>query len=142
MADGTGPPCPLCILPAAVGVAVEIGGTVMTTAYADDELVALVDPGSPGVVLVPRSHVSGLGEMPGLSGVFLGALRRAVMVVRTAYGTTGAMIEPTTTIPGAGGHVAYRVVPTLPPGDCDPPPAPVVAASAVSEHLAEALGSG
>ncbi|MGH9092989.1 MAG: hypothetical protein ACRDZR_16675 [Acidimicrobiales bacterium] len=137
--DGTRAACPLCALPVAAGVVVDVAGEAMTTSYADEELVALVDPGSPGVLLVPRSHVGGLGAMPGLAGVFLGALRRAVTAVQAAYGALGAMIEPSTSLGGACGHVAYRVVPTMPPEGGGHHAAPATAV--VSENLAEALGS-
>jgi hypothetical protein len=132
--------CSLCALPVAVPGAAEVGGVAMTAVYADDELVALVDPGCPGVLLVPRSHVAGLGGMPGLAGVFLGALRRAVTAVQAAYGVAGAMIEPTASVDGAGGHVVYRVVPTVPPAARGRVSVPALAAGTVSDHLAEAFG--
>lgn len=113
----------------------------MTTVYADDELVGLVGPETTGALVVPRSHVGGLGDMPGLAGVFLGALRRAVLAVQAVYGSQGAMIEPIGSMAGAAGHVVYRVVPTV-RADGDGSALPVASAkSTVSEYLAEILGS-
>ena len=105
--------CALCAVaqPTMEMLAAEPGSRVV--AYLDSELIALLEPGVPGVLLAPRSHVKGLSTSPGLSAVFLAALRRAVTEVQASYGTSGAMIEPTTEVPGAVGHVCYHVVPTL-----------------------------
>lgn len=134
-------PCRLCELPASAPATVDICGVAMTTVYADEELVGLVGPEASGALVVPRSHVGGLGDMPGLAGVFLGALRRAVLAVQAVYGSSGAMIEPMGSMAGAAGHVAYRVVPTVRvDGERSPLP-PVAVNSTVSEYLAEILGS-
>ena len=105
--------CALCAVaqPTMERLAAEPGSRVV--AYIDSELIALLEPGVPGVLLAPRSHVKGLSTSPSLSAVFLAALRRAVTEVQASYGTSGAMIEPTTEVPGAAGHVCYHVVPTL-----------------------------
>jgi hypothetical protein len=139
--NGTEKRCRLCELPSSAPAPVDICGVVMTTVYADDELVGLVGPETTGAMVVPRSHVGGLGDMPGLTGVFLGALRRAVLAVQAVYGTSGAMIEPIGSMAGAAGHVAYRVVPTAPADGERSLPPPVSAKSTVSEYLAEVLGS-
>jgi len=140
-ANGSKKPCRLCELPTAVSVPVDVCGVVMTTVYADDELVGLVGPETIGALVVPRSHVGGLGDMPGLAGVFLGALRRAVLAVQAVYGTSGAMIEPIGSMAGSAGHVAYRVVPTVPADGERSSLAPLSGKSTVSEYLAEVLGS-
>lgn len=134
--------CKLCALPVGAPAPADVGGVTMTAVYADDELVALVDPGSAGALLVPRSHVGGLGEMPGLAGVFLGALRRAVLAVQSVYGTWGAMVEPVGSTAGGAGHVAYRVVPTVRADGEEVPLPPVPEKATVSEYLAEVLGDG
>ncbi len=105
--------CRLCELPSSPPATLDLCGVALTVVYADDELVGLVGPQVPGALVVPRSHVAGLGDMPGLAGVFLGALRRAVLAVQAVYGTSGAMIEPVASTVDAAGHVAYRVVPTV-----------------------------
>ena len=81
-------------------------------AYVDDELIGLLEPGRAGVLLAPRCHVAGLMTAPERAGTVLAALRRAADTVRRTYGTSGAMIEPTTELRGAVGHVCYRVLPT------------------------------
>jgi hypothetical protein len=139
--NGTKKRCRLCELPTAASVPVDVCGVVMTTVYADEELVGLVGPEAAGALVVPRSHVSGLSDMPGLTGVFLGALRRAVLAVQAVYGTSGAMIEPIGSMAGSAGHVAYRVVPTVPADGERSPLPPLSAKSTVSEYLAEVLGS-
>jgi len=106
-------------------------------AYVDDDVIALIDQDLPGVLLAPRSHVEALSGLSTATGDFLAALRRTVTEVQAAYGTTGAMIEPTTDLAGAPGHVCYRVVPTL--GDESAGPADVVVeprrlALALSSH--------
>ncbi len=119
------------------GIATEPTVGQSPLAYADDELVAFVAADLPGVLVAPRAHVEGLGRMPGFAGAFLGALRRAVTVVQSAYGAEGAMVEPTIAVPGAAGHVCYRVVASLPGGGAPSVPAPDPAT--VAAHLAEAL---
>lgn len=79
----------------------------------DDEVVAVIDPELPGVLLAPRSHVEVLTAAPTRAGAVLGALRRAAEVVQASFGATGVTIDPTTELPDAGGHVCYRIVPTL-----------------------------
>jgi hypothetical protein len=106
-------------------------------AYLDDELIALLEPGLLGVLLAPRSHVQGLATQPGLSAVFLAALRRAVTEVQSSYGTSGAMVKPTTDVPGASGHVCYHVVPTM-RDEMRPPPSLDLQEEA--RYLANALG--
>jgi hypothetical protein len=147
--------CQLCELPWSPPATVDLRGVAFTVVYADDELVGLVGPQVPGALVVPRSHVAGLGDMPGLAGVFLGALRRAVLAVQAVYGTSGAMVEPVASTVDAAGHVAYRVVPTV-RWDGERSLAPVSTAAprtvaaragavqeaaAVSEDLAAVLGS-
>jgi hypothetical protein len=113
--------CALCAVaqPTMELLAAEPGSRIV--AYLDSELIALLEPGVPGVMLAPRSHVKGLSTSPGLSAVFLAALRRAVTEVQSSYGTSGAMIEPSTEVPGAAGHVCYHVVPTLRDESSTPP---------------------
>ena len=52
-----------------------------------------------------------------------------------AYQTSGAMIEPTTDVPGATGHVCYHVVPTMRDGGPLPSVEGVVQAQRVFEAL-------
>ncbi|MGH9088733.1 MAG: hypothetical protein ACRDYZ_11605 [Acidimicrobiales bacterium] len=85
-------------------------GTVVVVV---DDLVALIEAGTPGVLVAPRSHVDGMAASPVDAGVVLGALRRAAATVQASYGVSGASIEPTTELSGAAGHVCYRVVPTV-----------------------------
>lgn len=86
--------------------------TELVVAYVDGDLIALIEPDSPGVLLAPRSHVTGLSRMASMSGVLLAALRNAMTVVQSAYGAPRALVEPTTELLGAGSHVCFRVVPT------------------------------
>jgi|GEM_PF-2444103 len=113
-------------------------------AYVDGNLIAIVEPGEPGVLLAPRRHIPALAAEPAQSAPFLAALRRTVVEVQTAYGTSGAMIEPTADLPGAAGHVCYRVLPTRPegqpmPAEPDPATEARVLATALSEPPPEGL---
>lgn len=126
--DRAGQVCVLCGAPAVgqlpldplLGPAGELHAAVV--AYLDDDLVALVAPGTPGVLVAPRHHVEGLATTPTAGAVVLGALRRAASTVACSYAADGTVIEATTDLPGAPGHVCYRIVPTrqdqaLLPGD-------------------------
>lgn len=131
--------CFLCDAVEPVASPAPADGDEHLTVYADDQLVALLEPALPGVLLAPRAHVPGMGQMPGLAGAFLAALRRTVTVVQSAYGASGAMIEPSTVLAGASGHVAYRVVPTLrydPAGEQMVPP---LGLATLAQCLATAL---
>lgn len=114
--DGPHRGCRLC------GAGGSDGSTGTTlVAHVDADFVALVDVTVPGVLLAPRSHVDVLATGPVRSGAILGALRRAAITVQASFGASGTSIEPTTELPGAPGHVCYRVVPVvdgvpLPPG--------------------------
>jgi len=111
--------------------------TPVVVAYLDDELIALVAADLPGAMLAPRSHVRGLPAQPGLAGPFLAALRKVVLEVQSLYETSGTMIEPTTDLPGAAGHVCYQVMPTIRHG---PVFLPSTEVRALSLRLAEVLG--
>lgn len=89
-----------------------LSGTTALVAYHDDELIALLQPGVPGMLLAPRAHIASLSTLPQFSAVFLAALRCAVSQVQTTYGTSHTLIEPKNSIPGAVGHICYHVVPT------------------------------
>lgn len=99
-------------------------------AYRDDELLAVIERDSPGVLLAPRSHVEALEVVPDRAGAMLAALRRATTTVETAYGVSSASIEPTIELSGASGHICYRVIPTA-----DGHPLPLGAEGAVDPDL-------
>ncbi len=80
----------------------------------DQDVVTLVQFGVPGVFLAPRRHIATLSVLPDQSAAMLAALQRTVAEVRSSSAASGAMIEPSTDVPGAPGHVCYHVVPTLP----------------------------
>ena len=138
--SGTDEHCLLCEVADVSADHAPIGATDLVVAYVDDELVALIEADLPGVLLAPRVHVNGLARMAGTAGVFLGALRRAVTVVRSAYGASGAMIEPTTALAGARSHVCYHVVPTEPIDGERSHLLSTLDRATVGEYLAEALG--
>jgi hypothetical protein len=96
--------CQLCMLQPAADVSIE---------YVSDVAIAFVEPERCGASLAPRAHVGSLSDLGADAGAFLAALRRAANEIQAVYGTTGTMIEPTTALPGAAGHVTYRIVPTL-----------------------------
>ncbi|MGH9083645.1 MAG: hypothetical protein ACRDY3_10975 [Acidimicrobiales bacterium] len=98
------------VVPSGEAEAPPSGTSRTLIAYADDHLVAVIEHGMPGVLVAPRAHVEGLAMAPGEGGIVLGALRRAASTVRSCFGADGTTIEPTTELPGAPGHVCYRVV--------------------------------
>jgi diadenosine tetraphosphate (Ap4A) HIT family hydrolase len=122
--------CLLCKLTPAAGASIE---------YVDEVSLAFVESGQPGASIAPRAHVASLSDLGGKAGEFLAALRRAANEVQTVYRTSGTMIEPTTAIEGASGHVTYRIVPTVPDGDGEAPE-PMAAFPEISRQIAEALG--
>lgn len=77
-------------------------------AFLDDDVIAIMEPDIPGVIIAPRLHATGLATHP---AVLLAALRKAALHVETLYGASGVTIEPDFDLPGAPGHVCYRVVP-------------------------------
>lgn len=104
--------CALCTL----GLAppdVPLEEAEVMVAYVDEEVLILVDPAREGALFAPRVHVGSLSELGDQAGRLLAALRRVAIEVQAIYGTTGTMIEPTTDLPGAAGHVCYHVIPTL-----------------------------
>lgn len=103
--------------------------------YVDDELIALLRPGLPGVLLAPRPHLEALTTLPGRGADFLAALRRIVAVVQSSYGASGAMIEPTTDVPGASGHICYQVVPSSGTGRRQGAPDPAIQATRIADAL-------
>lgn len=113
--------CALCDL-GAVDSLRTICGASWRVEYLDDGVVALIEPGRPGIVIVSRSHLN-LSVSPEVAGVVLGALRRAACHVQSTYGTRGSAIERLD-VPGAPGHGCYRVVPTPTdqPSDFSPDP--------------------
>jgi hypothetical protein len=132
-----GDDCALCAVAQQGGALARVDVAGMVVAYLDDQVVGLIEPGAPGVLVAPRSHMRELSTMPAHTGAVLAALRRAAQTVMSSYRTSGTMIEPTTKVPGAAGHVCYRVVPST----FDrllPLPAPDLEAEA--ECLAAALG--
>lgn len=98
--------CVLCELAAQPGAAVAAGALVVS--YVDDAVVALIEPGRPGVVVAPHSHGTAMTAMP---ASVLAALREAVLHVEQTYGASNARVERTVDVPGAPGHMCYRVVP-------------------------------
>ena len=103
--------CVVCELLSGRGDPQSLGpGTLV--AYCDDELIALLRPGRPGVLIAPHQHVGTLSALPGNAADFLAALRQTVTEVQHTYGTTGAMIEPSTDVAWAPGHICFCVVPT------------------------------
>jgi hypothetical protein len=121
--------CLLCTLTPTAGASIE---------YVDEVSLAFVESGQPGASIAPRAHVGSLSDLRNV-GEFLAALRRAANEVQAVYGTTGTMIEPTTAIDGASGHVTYRIVPTVPDGE-DDAAVKVVAIPEISRQIARALG--
>lgn len=126
--------CALCALVQAPDTG-PMPGTELVAAYVDEDLVALLGPELSGVLLAPRQHIGTLSTAPERAAVFLAALRRAVNEVQASYGASGAMIEPTTDLAGAVGHLCYHVVPTL-PDDAPPPSLDMVTRT---RRLADAL---
>lgn len=82
----------------------------LVVAHATDAVVALIEPGRSGVVIAPRKHVT---TMTAASAPVLAALRQAILHVEEAYGAPSARIERTADVPGATGHMCYRIVPYL-----------------------------
>lgn len=132
--------CALCALVQAQGGHLPSGSGIVVV-YVDDDLIALLQDDLPGVLLAPREHIGALSTFPERSARFLAALRRAVTEVRNSYGTSGAMIEPTTDVPGAAGHICYHVVPTMRDGDTPPYLDEVLRAQSVVEALQDRLSS-
>jgi hypothetical protein len=122
--------CLLCTLAPAGG---------FSTVYVDDVAIALVESGHTGASLAPRSHVGSLSDLGQEAGPFLAALRRVANMVQAAYRTTGTMIEPTTSVEGAPGHVTYRIVPTIRNG-VEETTEPESDAPTPVEEIEEALG--
>jgi hypothetical protein len=110
MATGT-----VCAICAAAGAPAQARAETWRdrVAYLDDVLVAFVDSDSASVIVAPRRHIGGLSLEPEFAGDLLGGLRNAALAVQLFYGASGATVEPTTTLPGAAGHVCYWVQPTL-----------------------------
>lgn len=79
-----------------------------TVAYVDDDLVALVDVRSSGVIVAPRSHAPATAAG---SPILLAALRRAALHVERFYGATAVTIEPGNDCCATGVHGWYRVAP-------------------------------
>jgi hypothetical protein len=104
--------CTLCELAQMEEQPRSLDGGIMVV-YCDNELIALLKPGRPGVLLAPRQHVATISTLPGNSASFLAALRRTVTEVQRTYGASGAMIEPVTDLGGNTGHICFYVVPTL-----------------------------
>jgi hypothetical protein len=103
--------CALCEVLSGRGDPQSLGrGTLV--AYCDDELIALLKPGRPGVLVAPHQHVGSLSALPENAADFLAALRQTVTEVQHTYGTSGAMIEPSTDLAWAPGHICFCVVPT------------------------------
>lgn len=126
--DGLVPGCRLC----------EAGGPAGEAVYRDRLVVALVDHQLPGVLLAPRSHLDVLEQVPDRAGPLLAAIRRAARTVEEVFDASGARIEPTTDLPGAGGHVCYRVIPTVDDAPIDPSVA-AAEPDALAAMLREAL---
>lgn len=127
--DALVPGCRLCAA----------GGPSGEAVYRDPVVVALVDRWIPGVLLAPRSHLDVLDQRPDRAGPLLAAIRRAAQTVEEAFDASGARIEPTTELPGASGHVCYRVVPTVDDAPIDPSAAvaePDVLAAMLRDALA------
>lgn len=92
-------------------------------AYADDDVVVVIDPTSTGILVAPRAHVTSLSMTAGPAWV-LTAIRRAVLHLEEWYQTASAAVDSVTDMPGSVGHVCYRVMPTS-NASRGRPPAPV-----------------
>lgn len=104
--------CVICEL-AAIPTSSPRVGRAPLVAYADDDVVAFLPGDDGGVLVAPHDHVPRLSTTPARAAVLLSALRRAVTMVQTASGVSGAAIELANGVCGAEGHICYRIVPTL-----------------------------
>jgi hypothetical protein len=78
----------------------------------DDDVVVLSAPGLVGLVVIPRHHVSRLGELPPLQRArVLAALRRVSVSVGEAFHGSTPRVVVTTDPPASEGHVGFQVVP-------------------------------
>lgn len=132
------PPADGCALCSAArrGATTPLSTTSLVVAYVDDTILALVEPGSPDVLLAPRAHADGLTTEPRDAGLLLAALRRAADVVASTMEAPGSTLEPVNELTGALGHACYRVRPAA---SGAPPSAPPPRSVDV-ERLAAALG--
>ena len=105
--------CALCVLGDSPAGRLTADDAIAVVAR-DDDVVTLVQFGLPGVFLTPRHHIATLSVLPDQSAAMLAALQRTAAEVVSSSAASGAMIEATTDVPGAKGHVCYHVVPTLP----------------------------
>jgi hypothetical protein len=84
----------------------------------EEEAVVISVPGLDGLVVVPRQHISGLGELPiPRRAHVLAALRRATGSVRDRNPRSTSRVIVMTDPPASRGHVCFQV---LPNGSDDP----------------------
>lgn len=106
-----------------------------TIAWRDENLMALVVGGRPGVLLVPRQHMSHLDPSPS-SAILLATLRRVVQAVESWYHVS-VRVESVVEGGSAPGHVCFWAAPTS--VGTDPFTVPEGTADAMTRSIGEHL---
>lgn len=107
--------CPFCaIARSAAGTSTD-GVDTLVAEEIDENVVVVSGPALDGLVVIPRSHVSGLEELPvAHRAQVLAALQRAIRRVQERYPDIPMKVVAMTDPPASTGHVGFQVMPGEP----------------------------
>ena len=107
--------CPLCVISLWAAGTSTGGVDAFVTEAVDENVVVVSSPALDGLVVIPRSHVSGLEELPVVHRAqVLAALQRATRRVQERNRGIPMKVVVMTDPPASKGHTCFQVLPGEP----------------------------